>query len=205
MDLKLTYVRRDDGTRTLTIPEDRRQFVISYVREGARKTPAEIEATVQEGHDAISAALDGVSETQAAHKPSAEDWSVLELMAHVVTTKQIMGVLCTHLAQGQLPPRFGPQLEEERAQDGITVAKFATLAEARAASDAAHGALLDVVRGFGPATDDEMRFRHFLFGAFNAREWAVFQRIHDEDHTPQLHAIKSSAAYPATSNPASPP
>ncbi len=38
---------------------------------------------------------------------------------------------------------------------------------------------------------------YFLFGALNAREWAVFQRIHDVDHTPHIGQIKASSGFPA--------
>ena len=152
---------------------------------------------MQEGHDALIAALADVSETQAAHKPSADDWSVLELMAHVVTTKRIVAALAATLGDGELPPGYGPEFEEERAQDGVTVARFATLGEARAAADAAHADLLAFIRGIGDATNVDVRFKHFVFGALNSREWAVFQRIHDGDHTPQLLRMKAAPGYPA--------
>lgn len=49
MDLGLKYVIGPDGTRTLTIPDESRAFVISFVREGVAKSPEAIEAIVQEG------------------------------------------------------------------------------------------------------------------------------------------------------------
>jgi hypothetical protein len=198
MDLGLKYVTSEDGTKRLTIPEDRRAQAIAYVQKGAAGTAQEIEATVQEGHDVLARALDGVSEVQAAYKPSPDDWSILELMAHVVTTQQIVAVLSSNLAAGHLPPGFGPQFEEESAQDGVTVSRFGTLAEARAASDAAHADLLACIRTLDGAVDTDIRFKHFVFGRFNCREWAVFQRIHDGDHTPQIARIKATPGYPAS-------
>jgi hypothetical protein len=197
MNLELKYVVGADGTRTLTIPDERRAQAIAFVRESATKTPQEIDAIVREGHDALLKALAGVSETQAQWKPSPDDWSILELMAHVVSTKQILVLLSRNLGEGHLPPGFGPQFEEASAQDGVTVARFATLAEALAAAQSAHDDLLATIRGLGASTSVDITFRHFVFGAFNAREWPVFQHIHDGDHTPQIAAIKASPGFPS--------
>jgi len=43
----------------------------------------------------------------------------------------------------------------------------------------------------------ETRFGHFLFGELNALEWAVFQRVHDGDHSNQIQQITSATGYPA--------
>ncbi|HEY8171798.1 MAG TPA: DinB family protein [Dehalococcoidia bacterium] len=196
MNLQLKYEVRPDGTKSVTIPDESRAMVISFVQENARKPTDAIEAVVQEGHDQLMQALAGVSEAQAQHKPSANDWSILELMDHVVTTKQIVGVLCRSLGDGHRPPGAGAEWEEQSAQDGVTVARFATIAEARAAADTAHSDLLTLIRGLD-TVDVETRFRHFLFGALNSREWAVFQRIHDADHTPQIASIKGVAGFPS--------
>ena len=63
----------------MSMPEESRDWVISFVRENARTSPAEIEAIVQEGQRELLAAVEGVSEVQAAYKPGADDWSILEL------------------------------------------------------------------------------------------------------------------------------
>jgi hypothetical protein len=197
VSIGLVYGTAEDGSRTVTIPDDLREFVVSFVRKGGAKTSAEIEAIVQTGHGDLLAALAPLSEAQAAYKPSADVWSVLELMAHVVSTQQIVVALTANLGAGHLPPGFGPQFEEQNAQDGVTISRFDTLAEARAASETAHDQLLAFVRGIDTSTNADVRFRHFLFGAFNAREWAIFQRIHDIDHTPQIGQIKASPGFPA--------
>ena len=93
---------------------------------------------------------------------------------------------------------MGEEFEEARAQDGVAFAHFGTLSEARTAADAAHAQLIEFIRSLGPSTNVETRFKHFLFGAFNAREWPVFQRIHDGDHTPHIAQIKASPGFPAT-------
>jgi len=197
MQLGLKYLVDSDGKKRLTIPDDRRAFAVSYIRDGGARSPAEIEAIVQQGHDELLAALDGLSEPQAAHKPAADDWSVLELMAHVVTTKRIIATLAASLGEGKLPPGFTAELEEESRQDGVTVARFDALAAARDAADAAHRDQLRFIRGLDDSTNVDVRFKHFVFGALNCREWAAFQRVHDADHTPQIGAIRASSGFPA--------
>lgn len=193
----LKYTTAADGTRSVTIPGELRSQVVSFVRNGGAKAPAEIEAIVQEGHDALLVALAGLSETQAAYKPSNDDWSILQLMDHVVTTKQVVVALCRNLGDGHWPPGIGPEFQEQNAQDGVTISRFATLVGARSGADAAHADLVGFIRGVDASTDVEVRFSHFLFGALNSREWAVFQRIHDVDHTPHIGQIKASPGFPA--------
>ena len=197
MDLKLKYVRDDEGKRRLTIPEDRRAAAIAFVQETAQRPPAEIEAVVLEGHEALLASLEGISETQAAFKPGPEDWSVLELMSHVVSTKRIVALLAAALAEGKLPPGINADSELESRQDGVTIMHFETLASAREAAATAHADMLKFIRSIDDSTNTELRFKHFVFGAFNSREWAVFQRVHDDNHAPQVFDIKASAGYPA--------
>ncbi len=196
MNLGLKYELGEDGKKHLTIADDRRAAAIAFVQGNAIKPPAEIAAVVQEGHDALLAALVGVSDAQAWYKPAADDWCVMELMAHVVTTKRVCASMCENLAAGHWPPGVGEEWQEEARQDGVTLAKFETLADARTAAQTAHDDLLKHISALDSANTD-VRFRHFVFGDFNSREWAVFQRIHDDNHAPQLGDIKASAGFPA--------
>lgn len=196
IDLELTYIRRPDGGRTLAIADDRRAAAIEFLRTGGRKTAAEIEALVDEGHVTLLDAIAGLSEAQAVYKPSPDEWSMLELMSHVVSAKQIVAMLAPSLGDGRLPPGFGPAIETEAAQDGVTVTRFATLAVARAAADEAHQSLIAFVRRLDGDVNTDLTFKHFVFGDHNSREWCVFQRLHDDNHAPQARAIRASTGFP---------
>ena len=196
MDLELTYIKNPDGSKTLSIADDRKALAVAFLRDGGSKRAAEIEAIVEEGHAALLRAIEGLSDEQSKFKPGPDEWSVLELMAHVVTAKQIVGVLSAGLAEGTLPPGFGSPLEAAAAQDGVTVSRFETLEAARAAADSAHTVLLNFVRSADGPVNVDMTFRHFVFGALNCREWAVFQRLHDDDHRPQINAIRAAPGFP---------
>jgi hypothetical protein len=197
MNLQLKYVTDEQGERHLTISPDQRARVITYVQEGGAASKERIEEILEEGHAQFASALEGLTEAQAQFKPGPEDWSVLELMAHAVTVKRAVTGLCESMSKGALPPGIGPEFEEERRQDGMTLVKFNTLAEARAADDEAHTAMVAFVRSLDGSANLEMRFKHFLFGPMNCREWACFQRVHDGDHAPQIAAIRASRGFPS--------
>jgi hypothetical protein len=177
-----------------TVPDEMVQRIIGYIQHNAKKDGAAVRELVEQGHAQISGQLAGMSEAQGAFKPAPGEWSALELMAHVVTAKRGVARICARLARGEEVSRFGGEGEE---QDGITGGGFASLAEARAAMDAAHAELLAFVDGGLPGADEAARYRHFLFGDLNCREWAVFQRVHDGDHANQVEKIKAAPGYPA--------
>lgn len=196
MNLQLTYVTGEDGVRHLTLPAETRAAVIAFVRENGAKPPEHMAAIVEDGHAELLAALEGVSDEQARWKPAPDQWSILEVMDHIVTVKNFMGALGRSLSQGAWPPGLTAAWQEERVQDGATVVRHATLAEARAAEQAAHDSLISFVRTITPDMNTDKMFAHFLFGEMNCRHWAMFQRIHDYDHVPTIAKIKALPAYP---------
>jgi hypothetical protein len=197
IDIELTYIKNPDGSRAPSLPDELRLGAIEFVRSNARQPAAHVAEVITTGHHRMMAALDGMSEAQAAFKPSPDEWSVLELMAHVVSTKQVMGVLTAAMAKGELPPGFGAATETQASQDGFIVSKFETLAAARTAAEEAQVSMLSFARGLDGGVNTELEFKHYIFGAFNCREWVVFQRIHDDNHAPQVDQIKASPGFPA--------
>ena len=188
MDLEITYLPDDDGVAKANIPPRSKEWVLAFIAEHSVKAPAQIAAVVQEGHDEVLDAIAPLTDLQAKRKTSDNDWSILDAMAHVVTTKQVCAGLCSSLAGGSRPPGIGPEWEEEVTQDGITTVTFETLAAAREAAETAHQSLLESISKFDSA-NLEVTFKHYIFGQMNARQWAVFQRIHDGDHIAQIRAM----------------
>ena len=193
----LEYTLGDDGKKHLTMADDVRASVIAYIRETAAKSPDEIAAALQEGHDGVMGALEGLTEAQARYKPGPDDWSVLELLSHVVTVKRAMAVLAASLSEGSWPPGFTEESQSEEFQDGVTFVHLNSLAEAREAVGAAHVELMAFAASINDGMNTEKQFSHFFFGAMNCRQWTVFQRIHDADHAPGIAKIKASPGFPA--------
>lgn len=194
--LHITYEVGEDGVRRARLSDDALNYVLTFIKDSAAKPPSGIAAAVQEGHDYVLRNIEGVTDAQAAWKPAPDEWSILETMAHIVTVKRVTVALTTHLGAGNMPPGFGPHLEKEESQDGVTLAKFETIVEARESAQSAHDELLALIEKLD-GMDTDTRFRHFFFGPMNAREWACFQRIHDGDHFPQLESVRLSPGFPA--------
>ncbi|OGO50343.1 MAG: hypothetical protein A2148_06700 [Chloroflexi bacterium RBG_16_68_14] len=181
----------------VTIPDEVRERIRAYLAHQAAKEPAEIRSIVQQGHDQLFGALDGLSAEQAIFKPGPDDWSVLEVLGHAVQSERGVARICGLLARGETPAGFGDE-GEARPRPGINPAtkSFPSLAEARPALEEAHQELLAFIDALSSEADVETRYEHGFFGLLNCREWAVFQRLHDGDHAGQIEKIKSARGYP---------
>lgn len=193
MDLEISYFPDDEGVLKANVPQRNKEWVLAFIAEHSVEDRAQIAAIVQEGHAEILNAIQNLTDDEAKQKGTDNDWSVLETLAHVVTTKQVVAGLTSTLAAGSRPPGLGPEWEEEPAQDGITNVSFDSLDDARSAAESAHAGLLSAIQGLDTA-NTVVRFKHYIFGALNAREWAIFQRIHDGDHIAQLRRIVSAVS-----------
>ena len=172
----------------VSVPDELKERVLSYIAHQSEKQPEGIAGVVEQGHDQLVGLLEGLSDEQAAFKASAEDWSVLEVLRHVVGSKRGVARRCSVLARGEASASFEPADE---------VGSFASLSEARAALDAGHRELLASVRAPTPDANVDVTFDHPFFGPLNCREWAVFQRVHDGDHAGQIEEIKAADGFPA--------
>ncbi len=180
-----------------TVPDDVQERLVSYFKHQAAKGTEAIREAVQEGHDRLISVLDGISEEQARFKPTEEVWTVIEMLQHAATAKREIARLCATLSRGERYQSLGPEGEEPSTQDGITLMRFHSLAEARAATESAHGELMAFIDGLSPEANLDTRFKHFIFGALNCQEWAVFQRVHDGDHERQIEQIKAAPGFPS--------
>ena len=169
----------------VTISDDVRERLVSYLKHQAGKSPQAIKELVQKGHDQLLDRFDGLSEEQATFKPEPDVWSVVEVLQHAAPAKRSVANLCVTLARGATPERGG----------GDTT--YASLAEARSALEAAHMELLAFVDGLSPDVNVEARFEHSFFGELNCLEWAAFQRVHDGDHAGQIDQIRAATGFPA--------
>ena len=167
-------------------PSEVRERITGYIKHNANKSNQAVLDLVEQGHHQLVGLLDGLSDKQAAFKASAEDWSVLEVLRHVVGSKRGVARRCSVLARGEASASFEPADE---------VGAFASLSEARAALDAGHQELLSSVRALTPDANVGVTFDHPFFGALNCREWAVFQRIHEGDHAGQIEKIKAAEGF----------
>ncbi len=179
------------------LQSDVRGRVGGYIKHNAKKSNEAVLDLIQHGHKQLMALIDGLSDEQATFKPSAEEWSVLDTMQHVVAAKKGVVRLCEALARGEKPGGLGGEGEDTQKQDGVTGRTYATLAEAVDAAVAAQEELAAFVNDVSDDSNTELTYDHFLFGALNCRQWAVFQRVHDGDHGGQIEKVKAADGFPA--------
>ena len=179
-----------------TMPQaDVVERVGGYIRHNASKDPTAIRALVQQGHEQLTALLAGMTEQQATFKPGPDDWSVLELLHHIISAKRGVARTCSTLGRGEAMAGRGREGDE---QDGVVGKRiYASLAEARAALEEAHQSMVAFMDAEMPRAQRGIRFHHFVFGDLDSLEWAVFQRVHDGDHSNQIGQITSASGYPA--------
>jgi hypothetical protein len=176
-----------------TQTDDVRDRVGGYIKHNAAKSPAGIHDLVVAGNARLDALLDGISDGQASFKPAADVWSVLEVLAHVVTGKRQVAAVCGRLARGEQIAGAGSDGE---GQDGVTRVTFSSLAEARAANEEAQSQILAAIDSLSGSSNASITYHHFVFGDLNCFEWAVFQRVHDGDHANQVEQVIAAPGYP---------
>ncbi len=165
------------------VTDDVRERVLSYIRHQAGKSREAIIALVSGSQAQLLDAVSGVDEATASRAPAEGEWSVRELLRHVISAEDGVSRIVQGLAAGQPPAgerSVGSQVEDDTA---------AALVERLRASNQR---MLDAIASMPAKPDMSAVDKHPFFGDLNCLEWAVFQRVHDADHT--QHAQKILAA-----------
>jgi hypothetical protein len=171
------------------LPQDVRDRVTGYIRYQATKPRASIIDLVQTSQQRYLDVIGGLDDAAATKKPAPDEWSIRELLRHVILAGQDVALLVEHLSRGALPPPAiagrrgaGTQIDD----DGRPLA--ALVEQLRGVN----GSMIAAIRSLPESPDLEAKAPHPFFGPLNCVEWAVFQRVHDEDHV--QHAQKIIAA-----------
>jgi hypothetical protein len=160
--------------------------VTSYIQHQGTKSKAALADLVRTSQQRYVDAVAAVSDDIAAKKPAPDEWSIRELTRHVVTTQNYVAGLIWHSARSQEPPPRPGALGMTVDDDARPFAGWvAELCETNAK-------MLETILTLPDAPDIALKPAHPFFGPLNCREWAAFQRVHDEDHV--QHAGKILAA-----------
>ena len=169
------------------VSEDIVTRVTSYIQHQGAKSPEAIVALVTTSQERFLAVVDPLADDLAARKPADDEWSLRELIRHVIDAEARVATLVHDLARGTRPEggrQAGMMLED----DGRPFAAFvAQLREVNAA-------LLEAVRTLPEEPNIDEKANHPFFGPLNCKEWAAFQRVHDEDHVQHAGKILAAAA-----------
>jgi hypothetical protein len=172
----------------MVLPQDVVERVTSYIRHQGAKSPKAIADLVAAGQAKLLDAIAGVTEDQAVRQPAEGEWSLRELMLHVVAAEGSVAGMIAKISAGEALQASDPNraIGMQRADDGITFGQL--LDELHKVNDRT----LMAVRAIPSSVDLDVKPPHPFFGPLNVKEWAAFQRIHDEDHA--QHAAKIIAA-----------
>jgi hypothetical protein len=165
-------------------------------------------AELERSEKLLLAAIEGISEIDAAKKPSAERWSVLECVEHMALTERgVFAMMQTALqapvaseaeraktkGKAEMLAKFMPD-RSRRATAPVEVAPkgmFKTLAEARAAFVSARKTTIEFVSKTELPLHSHVS-KHFAFGELDVYQWFVLMSAHVERHTKQVNEVKAS-------------
>jgi len=120
-------------------------------------------------------------------RPGPEDWSAAEVFTHIITMNEhgaaaIEGILDT----GALPPRIDDKLRHEEQENLRTAEDYWQAYQDR------RERLLERVSTARGDEHPDIKITHPMFGPLSWREWLLFMRIHDLDHTRQIQAVREA-------------
>jgi len=171
------------------VTEDTRQRLVSYLEHQAKKDAPALIDLIEGSRTRLIAILDGVSEEQAAFKPAPDQWSIADVVRHVIAAEEGVARIAESLAQGVVPDGkrlLGSQIPDEGQSLSALVRRLR----------AARAHLLETVRAWPASPDVEAKFEHPFFGPLDCKAWLTFQRVHDLDHTGQIEQVKAADGYP---------
>jgi hypothetical protein len=164
----------------MVLPQEVRDRVLGYIQHQGTKSPQALADLVAAGHEKYLAVIAGVDETRATKKPAPDEWCMRELMLHVLTAQSGLQLAVARLS-----------LDDGQSVGGGDARRL--IGMAREDDGTPFAALVDELRGLNERTlaairaipedaDLSRKPEHPFFGPLNVREWAAFQRVHDEDH-----------------------
>lgn len=166
------------------VSEDVRERIVSYIRHQAAKPTEAIAALVADSQGRLVEVVSGCDEAAASRSPGPDEWSMRELVRHVIAAERGVTALVETLARSQRPQG------ERRTGSMAGDAPYTTLlGELRATNER----MLAAIRGLPAETDLVATAAHPFFGELNCKEWAAFQRVHDEDHIQHARKIAGGA------------
>lgn len=173
------------------LPQDVIERVTIYIQHQAGKSRDAVIDLVRTSQLRYLDVISAIDNAAAAKKPAPEEWSVRELLRHVILAEQDVTALVHDLSRGAIPPptitgrrSIGAMIDDDARPFNALVGQLRDV----------NGAMLRAIEGLPDAPNLEMKAPHPFFGPLNCMEWAVFQRVHDEDHVQHAQKILAATA-----------
>jgi hypothetical protein len=173
------------------LPQDVRDRVTSYIQYQATKPRDSIIDLVRASQQRYLDIVSNVDDAAGAKKPAADEWSIRELLRHVIKAEQDVALLVEHLSRSTMPPPdvtgrrgAGTQIDDDDRPLSALVEQLRGL----------NDAMISAITSLPESPDLGTKAPHPVFGPLNCLEWAVFQRVHDEDHVQHAQKILAATA-----------
>ena len=173
----------------MTTQADEFERIHSYLQaQGQRYTFSELWSRLIRARVTVMDVVEGVTQEQAEFRPDPDEWSIAEVLHHLLTSSEKVATTVEALSRGEAinPGRIDPPREE-------TTQTIGELTEKLRADSIAWTALTQRLPDTPPT---EPTAPHSMFGELHARAWYLFQRVHDLDHAGQIAKNKQSYGYP---------
>lgn len=171
------------------VSEDIAARVRSYIGHQATKSRGAIVDLVATSQNRYIDIVGTVGDDIAILKPAEDEWSLRQLTLHVMTTQASVARMMAEAARGEEPAPEKRGIGMTREDDPSH--SFAVLIDELRQVNAG---MLDAIRAMPDPPDISIMPPHPFFGPLNCLEWAVFQRVHDEDHVQHANKILAAVA-----------
>ncbi|HLY24911.1 MAG TPA: DinB family protein [Aggregatilineales bacterium] len=139
---------------------------------------------------AIIALLADLDDVQINYNPDAENFSISQIVSHLVTAQN-----GTYHAMLELSQIVLPHLDHAAPIPGAGARKDLSAAECRTILPAATEELDEMMRQ-AARSDQTHVVEYPLFGKMNYKSWMLFQLWHDQDHLRQIRALTQNTGFP---------
>jgi hypothetical protein len=167
---------------------DGRETVRAYVSEQADYGAEHVTGLISGDADALNALIDDLTDEEGTTQPSPGEWSVAEVLQHLLATLPRSKARLTALSRGQQftnPPVAGGS--------GVGNEDTRSFSELKRDYEAGVQDVLSIMQQAGTQADREVTAEHAEFGPFNWLEWAVYSHhVHVHDHLGQIEEIRAT-------------
>jgi len=154
---------------------------------------------------------EGLSQAQVDWKPSAQDWSVGEVVHHLILAEVATGKLTTKLTREAeaagtpagfptdltaLPPFPAPPGGAANAPEVVWPESGRPIAELLATMRATRERSRQSIEKLASLDPRPLKFKHFRFGELDLAQWWQLQAHHDGIHLVQIREIKGAPGFP---------
>jgi uncharacterized damage-inducible protein DinB len=163
----------------------------------------ETEALLDTDRRNLVAAAERVNEADRDRRPSEGQWSVAEVLEHLVSVEHAVVKLLTLRGREPIPPDQEPapadsaervatlRVRDRRIKVPQALAPKATMttAAALAALQDSRAALLEAARAADPIALEQRTYHHAVVGRLTLNDWLAFVAHHEARHAAQIDEI----------------